>query len=126
MNAWELSPMCASVQTSDSIECDSCKHARIERFRFNSRSKAGNMAANSKRESMRRGYARSIRFEDLVGVAEIALRTERSRAVVGNYAARWSDWPKPVRVLESGAIYSWREVLDCLTRHGRISESAQV
>lgn len=83
------------------------------------------MAARITKGSYPRGYSRTAKWSDVVGIAEIADELELERNTVGNWAIRWANWPRPLRVLESGAIYSRQEVLKVLKSHNRIADTEE-
>lgn len=47
---------------------------------------------------------------DLVGLTEIAQRTNRKRASVHNLISRRKDFPKPVARLAMGPVWLWDDV----------------
>jgi chromosome partitioning protein len=49
--------------------------------------------------------------QNLVGVAEIAGMANVTKQAVGNWRARYNDFPKPVQLLQSGPVWE-REVVD--------------
>ena len=82
------------------------------------------MAAQRTASAYPRGYRSGERGADLAGIAEIAERYAVSRAVAGNWALRWADFPTPLAVLECGAVYSLVDVRFCLGRHGKVERIA--
>lgn len=66
---------------------------------------------------MSRASARLVNPSDLVGVAEIAVRTGVTSTAVANWSARPNDFPAPVRTLICGPIWAWPAVADWLTKH---------
>lgn len=51
-----------------------------------------------------------VRLDDLVGMTEIAERTDKSLQAVSNLATRRPDFPSPVIRLAVGPIFLWSEV----------------
>lgn len=51
-----------------------------------------------------------VAIEDIAGVAELAAEYGVSRATISNWAARYPDFPKALRGLAAGPIYSRRAV----------------
>lgn len=63
---------------------------------------------------------RTLETEELVGISEIAERSEVSKQAVTNWVARYSDFPRPIVILASGPVFYWRDVVAWLTRTGRM------
>lgn len=58
-----------------------------------------------------------MNYNDLVGVSDIAEICGVTPPAVNNWRLKWDDFPKPVRVLHMGPIYSWKQIERCLKRH---------
>jgi len=54
--------------------------------------------------------------DDLLGVREIAGRFGIGRAAVSNWPRRYDDFPRPIKTLAMGPLYSWRQIIEW---HGR-------
>jgi hypothetical protein len=62
-----------------------------------------------------RAAKRRVDPSDLVGIAEISVRTGVTNAAVANWADRIASFPGPVCVLACGPIWVWPAVADWLT-----------
>lgn len=56
---------------------------------------------------------------DLVGVSEIAQRTNVSSAAVSNWAARYENFPAPTVELNGGKFWLWTDIDSWLEATGR-------
>jgi hypothetical protein len=56
-------------------------------------------------------------LNDLAGAKEIGDGYGLSRSLVCNWATRYADFPAPILVLATGAIYSRRQVAEWLSWH---------
>lgn len=51
-------------------------------------------------------------LDDLVGLGELAHEFCVTPQAVANWRARYAEFPKPVKVLRCGSLYSRREVVE--------------
>ena len=63
------------------------------------------------------GYKVTISTDDIVGIAEIAEYVGVVKTVVINWKTRYSDFPKPVKVLQATPIYNMQEIKLWLEKH---------
>lgn len=61
--------------------------------------------------------------DELVGAAEIAARLGlASTSVIHDWRRRHTDFPKPVRVLSMGVLWTWPEIERWARETGRLDE----
>lgn len=56
-------------------------------------------------------------LDDLVGLADIALRLEYSRAAISMWENRYADFPVPKVIVSGFPVFSWSEVYSWYMRN---------